>query len=175
MPELDVRAALAPVTPTGTIAISVDAIMSKLGAPRPLTVTDLVHGLDPVTLSFRLNAGTCTGSCEIVVSRDGGVTYTGRVHNSGGLDARYIAITSIPVVFGPMLVAHQSTAGGTFGLDPRDDDWHEVGQSQLAANDWWAFRGAAVRATTQFGTNTGAFEILSSVVGAGTGVWVFSL
>jgi hypothetical protein len=169
------RAALAPLRPPGAPVISVDAALHTLHAPRPASLRELVSMLDPVRLSFPLNDGTCAGSCELVVSHDGHVTYTGHVHNSGALDARYIAITSVPVTFGPLLVAHQSTAGGTLGLDPRDDDWHVDGDSPLVAGDWHGFRQAVASAKTVFGANTGATEILTSFLGAGTGVWLFTL
>jgi hypothetical protein len=155
--------------------IFVNRVLGTLGIPRPITLREVIHGLEPVTLQFSLNDATCEGSCTIVVSLDGKVSYNGHVHNSGALDARYIAITSIPVTPSPVLIGHQGTAGGTFGLDSRNDDWNEKGTSHLAASDWWSFRTAAAHATTQFGASTGLFEVVSSLFGAGTGEFIFSL
>ncbi len=155
--------------------ITVNHVLGTFGIPRPIALREAIQGLQPVTLRFSLNDATCEGFCTIVLSLDGKVSYSGHVHNSGALDARYIAITSIPVTPSPVLIGHQGTVGGTFGLDPRGDDWDEKGTSHLAASDWWSFRTATARATTQFGASTGLFEVVSSLFGAGTGEFVFSL
>ena len=80
--------------------------------------------LHPITLSPRVNAGTCTGSCEIVLQPDGRVQFSGHVHNSGALAARYMIITSFTVPgVGPVIIAHRGHAGGTLSVDIRDSDW----------------------------------------------------
>jgi hypothetical protein len=174
--DIRLRTALATVVKAQpSAAVSLNVVLETFRIPRPIVLRDVIGGLDPITLRFPLNDATCAGFCSIVVSPDGKVNYSGHVHNSGALDARYIAITSIPVTPAPVLIAHQSTAGGTFGLDPRDDDWDQEGFSRLAASDWWSFRTAASRARTDFGASTGAFEVVSSLFGAGTGEFIFSL
>jgi hypothetical protein len=173
VPNTGLRAALAPLNPSSPT--SLDAILETLGVSRPTSCREIIAGLQPVKLAVRLNDGTCSGSCEIDVAPDGHVKYVGHVHNSGLLDVRYIAITSVPVVFEPVLIAHQGTVGGTVGIDARDEDWHEQGQSELIRTNWWAFRRASANARTQFGTSTGVTEILTSLIGAGTPAWVFEL
>ena len=176
-PDIHVRSALTPVVAG---QISVNSVLRRIGAARPVGLIEVVRGLEPVTLHFRLDDATCSGFCDITLSRDGRVRYRGHVHNSGLLDARYIAITSIPVAPAPVLIAHQSSAGGTVGLDPRDDDWDLKGTSRLAADNWWSVRTAALRARTDFGASTGAFEVVSSLfgtalLGVAAGELVFSI
>jgi hypothetical protein len=155
--------------------VSLNVVLETFHIPRPIALRDVIQGLEPITLRFPLDDATCAGFCSATISPDGKVNYKGHVHNSGALDARYIAITSIPVAPSPVLIAHQSTAGGTFGLDPRDDDWDQQGFSRLAASNWWSFRTAASNARTDFGASTGAFEVVTSLFGASTGEFVFSL
>jgi hypothetical protein len=35
------------------------------------------------------------------------------------------------MTFGPVIIAHQETVGGTVGTDPRDEDWQAQGRSKL--------------------------------------------
>jgi hypothetical protein len=169
------RAALAGVAPPGPGPLSVGAVLDRLRFGRPASLRGLVAGIEPVTLSFPLDDGTCAGTCQLVASPDGRVVFTGHVHNSGGLDARYGVIASVPMNAGPVLLPHQGTVGGTFGLDPRDEDWRADGVSRFIADDWAGFRAGTARARADFGTHTGAFEVFTSFVGAGTGEWVFTL
>lgn len=146
--------------------LSVNVVLEAFRIPRPIRIQDVVAGLEPINLQSSFHDASCEGSCSIVISHDGRVSYSGHVHNGGVLDARYMVITSIPTLTVPVLIAHQSSAGGTVGLDKRRDDWDLQGFSSEAASDWWSFRAATEHARTDFGASTGAFEVVSSLFGA---------
>lgn len=179
MADIQLRAALAPLAPNPSQTISVDAILHTIGVPRPVGCGDLVAGLTPLRLTADLHAGTCHGSCEILVELNGQVTYTGHVHNNGVIDARYTFITSIPVPFdigGPILLAHEGSVGGTFSpFESRDDGWQEITKSNFVRDHWWSLRQNSGKTNTQFSTGTGLFEVFMSALGTATPTWIFRL
>lgn len=172
------RTALEPFVSGEAPTISVRAVMYTHGVSSPTSCAALVEGLAPLTLDIELNAGTCHGSCQIVLEASGQVTYRGHVHNNGVIDARYTVITSLPVSLelgGPVLLAHQGTVGGTFSPIYDDDDgWQDVTSSDYLRKNWWAVKNAGAAHTT-FGTGVGLYEAFISSLGPVTPSWLFRL
>src|SRR3972149_11346146 len=189
--SLSVRTSLAARVPPGTGIVSIQTIAQGLLAAFPITFRDIVGLLEPIKLTFQLDAGTCSGSCELIMSSDGLVHYTGRVHNSGALAASYAAITSFPTLtehttfpaavaalvaaLGPVVIAHKGHVGGTFSFDTRDSPWDKTATDARIADNWVAVREAVMSARTDFGTNTGALELIDGFVSGATGIFVFGL
>jgi hypothetical protein len=155
--------------------VSIRAIAQALHLGFPLSVRDLVAIVEPIKLSFRLDSGTCSGFSEITMTNDGRVHYTGNVHDSGALAARYIAITSFDVSGQALVIQHQGHVGGTFSLDTRDSSWDLTSINSFVAENWAAVKASSASARTQFGTGTGAFEIIDGLVTGGGSLFVFSL
>lgn len=107
---------LAALGAEGESAASVRGILTAHGFAPPISVRDLAGALAPIRLRFELTPSTCSGWCELAVTPDGTVDYSGHIHNSGLADIRYCTITSVPIPGGPMLVGHQGFVGGTLGL-----------------------------------------------------------
>jgi hypothetical protein len=159
----------------------------RLGAP--ISFRDLV--LEPVKLAFPLNAVTCSGSCEVTLSRDGTVHFTGRVHDSGALAASYVVIVSFPTLtdhtsfppevldkvgaLGPVVMEHKGHVGGTLSFDTRDSTWDKTATKRRIADFWIGVKAAAGSAKMQFGVGTGAVEMIDAVLSGATGLFVFSL
>jgi hypothetical protein len=189
--SISMRTSLASRILQGTGIVSIRTVANGLHAVFPITFRDIVGLLEPIKLTFQLNAGTCSGSCEITMSSDGLVHYTGRVHDSGALAASYAAITSFPTLtehtifpaavaalvaaLGPVVMAHKGHVGGTFSFDSRDSTWDKTATDVRIADNWVAVREAATSARTDFGTNTGALELIDGFVSGATGIFVFGL
>lgn len=122
------------------------------------------------------------------MTNDGVVHYTGKVHDSGALAASYVAITSFPTLTDsttyppaiaglvwPVVVGNKGHVGGTFSFDSRDDTWNKTGTDPRIAENWAGVKAAAASARTDFGTDTGAIDLLDGLVNAATGTFVFSL
>ncbi len=188
---INVRTSLATRIPPGMGIVSMRTIANGLHTAFPITLSDIVGLLEPIKLTFQLSGATCSGSCELIMSSDGLVHYTGRVHNSGALAASYAAITSFPTLtehtifptavaamvaaLGPVVVAHKGHVGGTFSFDSRDSTWDKTAIDAHIADNWVAVREAAMSARTDFGTNTGALELIDGFVSGATGIFVFGL
>jgi hypothetical protein len=158
--------------------ISVRTVIGGLHLPFPIFFSDLIRLLEPIHLLFELHAGTCSGSCDITMRSDGFVHYSGTVHDSGGLAAAYVAITSLDISAAtgrPLLFPHKGHVGGTFSLDTRDSSWDQTITDAVIADNWVAITVAASTAKTEFGTGTGAIELLDGIVSAGSGIFVFGL
>lgn len=188
---IGLRASLESRIPQRGGIVSVRTVADGLHLSFPVFCRDLVNLLEPIQLTFKLNAGTCSGSCELTISSDGVVHYTGRVHDSGALAASYVAITSfptltdhtaspavaaaLPAVLRPVVVAHRGHVGGTFSFDSRDSTWDKTATDSRIADNWVAVKAAATSARTDFGTSTGALELVDGFVSGATGLFVFGL
>jgi hypothetical protein len=189
--NISVRTSLAARVPPGTGIVSIRTVANGLHPAFPITFRDIVGLLEPIKLTFQLNAGTCSGWCEITMSSDGLIHYTGKVHDSGALAASYVAITSFPTLIelttfpaavaalvaalGPVVISHKGHVGGTFSFDSRDSSWDETATDARIADNWVAVREAAMSARTDFGTNTGALELIDGFVSGATGIFIFGL
>jgi hypothetical protein len=173
-----VRTGVASRVSPPTAPIHLRAIASGLHLRLPLSVGTMLGLLDPLHLPSTLNAGTCSGSCELTLNSGGGVRFAGRVHNSGGLAAAYTVISSIPLqpsLGGPLLIKHKGHVAGTFAFGSRDDSWDRTTTSATVANNWVALKQAAHGARTDFGTGTGAIQLLNAIAAGATGAWVIHL
>jgi hypothetical protein len=189
--NISVRAGLAFRFSQETAIISIRTIADELHLRFPITVRDMVGLLEPIKLTFQLNSGTCSGSCEITMTSDGLVHYTGRVHDSGALAASYAAVTSFPTLtehttfpaavaalvaaLAPVVIAHKGHVGGTFSFDSRDSTWDKTATDARIAANWVAVKVAVTSARTDFDTGTGALELIDGVVAGASGIFVFSL
>jgi hypothetical protein len=169
------RDVLRRLRPDAGPATSVRSVLAASGFPPAVSLRDVDGAASTVRLRFGLNDATCAGWCELVVTPDGSVGYAGHVHNSGAVDLRYSVVTSVPVPGGPVLLGRQGSVSGTFGFGSRDDDWRQDGRSEFIARQWPQFRAGTRLARSDFGANVGPFEILTTIVGGGSGVWVFGL
>ena len=185
------RKSLASRVPKGTGIVSIRAVANRLHASFPITIHDIVGLLEPIKLTFQMNAGTCFGSCEITMSSEGVVHYTGRVHNSGALAASYVVITSFPTLtehtnfptavaaqvagLGPVVIPYKGHVGGTFSFDSRDSTWDKTATDVRIADNWAAVKAAVTSARTDFGTDTGALELIDGFFSGATGIFVFRL
>jgi hypothetical protein len=157
-------------------AISTLLVAQGLHLPFPVSVRDLVTTLEPIRATYSLNAGTCSGSCELTMTNEGVVRFRGTVHDSGALAASYVAIVALPVAsIGPVVISRRGQAGGTFSFDSRDDSWDETATDSRIANSWVAVKAAMPGADVRFGTDTGAIQLLDGLVAGGSGIFVFSL
>ncbi len=157
------------------LAGSVRSFVAAHGFPSAISLRELAAAMTPVRWRFELTPSSCSGWCDLIVSPDGRVEYSGHIHNSGLVDIRYCTITSVQMPGGPMLVGRQGSVGGTLGLDSRDDDWHQSGHSDVVSRNWAALRAASGAAKTQTSASIGITELLTTVVGGGSGFWVLSL
>ena len=189
--SLSVRMGLASRALPGDAVVSVRTIADRIHLPFPTSVRDLVAVLEPIKLSFPLSAPGVTGSCEVTLTSDGLVHYSGHVHANGALAASYAAITSFPTLtdrttysdsvaalvgaLGPVVIGHKGHVGGTLSFDTRDSDWDESTRDERLADNWAAVREAAASARTDFGTDNNAIDIVDGFVNLATGVFVFSL
>jgi hypothetical protein len=173
--SITVRTGLASRVQEGARFVSVRTVAQGLQLGFPLGFNDLVTILEPIELAYRLNSGTCSGSCEITMTNDGHVHYTGGVHDSGALAASYVAITSCDVRGRLLVIAHKGHVGGTLSLDTRDSNWDLATDYAFIADNWAAVKASSGAATTQFGTDTGSFEIIDGLFTGGGSLFVFSL
>jgi hypothetical protein len=171
-------------------SISFRSIADALHLRVPVTLLEVVTVLEPITLSFRLNSGTCSGSCRVELSNDGTVHFTGHVHDSGALSASYTAIVSFPTLtahtnfspevsalvagLGPVVIPNRGHVGGTLSLESRDDSWDKSTRHTHLAEHWAGVKAAVASARADFGTNTGAFELVDGLANLAGGTWVFS-
>jgi len=178
---MSLRASLNSRVPQSAAIISIGTVAAGLHLSFPISCRDLVAVLEPIQLAFELNAGTCSGSCAITMGNDGLVHYTGAIHDSGLLGAKYVAITSIPVIpftdgfVGPIIIAHLDHVGGTLSLSTRNSTWDETATDARIADNWAAVKRAAPSAKTQFGTDTGAIDLIDALATTASGVFVFKL
>lgn len=166
-------------------------IARGLRAGYPIGLADLVEHLKPITLTFPLNNGTLTGQCDVTLSNDGYVRFRGRVHESGAAAASYSVIVSFPSLstttsypprvaemvgsLGIIVLAHRGHAGGTLSFDTRGSTWDKATTHARIADHWSAVRIAAQSARMDFGTHTGALDVVDGILNGATGFWVFSL
>ena len=176
---ISVRQSLSPRVAAGTAPVSLETVVKDLHLRRPVWLRTLVDILQPIRLVFALNAGSCSGSCELVMASDGTVGYSGHVRDSGPLTVKYTVITSLPASAPgghPMLVIeHQGHAAGTFAFGSRSDSWDETAIAPVIAANWTSVRAAAPSATTKFGTDAAGFEAIEAVIAAASGGWVLHL
>ncbi len=175
---ISLRAGLPFQSSQETAIISIRSIVDGLHLRLPIAIRDMLDFLEPIKLVFELNAGTCSGSCEIVMMSNGLVNYTGKVHNSGALATSYVAITSLDISVatgGAIIIAHKGHVGGTFSFDTRNSTWDETVNDALIKENWIVTKKAATLAKTQFGTDTGALELIDGVVAGASGKFVFNL
>lgn len=188
--SISVLTSLVSRIPQRTGIVSIRTVANGLQLVFPITVRNIVGLLEPIKLTFQLNSGTCSGSGEITMTSDGLVHYTGRVHDSGALAASYAAITSFPTLtehtifsaavaalvaaLGPVVIAHKGHVGGTFSFDSRDSTWDKTATDVRIAANWVAVKVAVTSARTDFGTGTGALELIDGVVAGASGIFVFS-
>ncbi|MER8995034.1 MULTISPECIES: hypothetical protein [unclassified Mesorhizobium] len=151
------------------------SVSESLGLGIPVALRAIADVLEPVTLSFTLDAGTCSGECRLRLASDGSVQYAGRVHDSGALSASYAAIVSISLVGsadGPFLFPRRGHVGGTFSFESRDDDWDMNVRHTLVEKNWTALKAGLPSARVDFGTGTGAIELITGLASAATGGFV---
>jgi len=186
---ISARAGLASRVPPGSVT-SFRSIVDGLHLSVPVALGDVVTVLEPVTLDFPLNAGTCSGSCRVELSNDGQVHYTGHVHDSGALSASFVAIVNFPTLtaqtnyspadsalvgaLGPVVIPHRGHVGGTLSFDSRDEDWDKSVRHTHLAEHWAGVKLAVPSARADFGTDSGALEMLDGLANLG-GTFVFSL
>lgn len=192
---ISMRQTLAPSVsqPTGT-GIRMVAAGLHMSVPISfLHIVDLLH--EPISLSFQLNDGACSGSGEITMNIDGLVHYTGRVHNSGALAVSYTAITSFPSLgdekpedmtnsqaalvpmadIFPVLFAHEGHAGGTLSIDSRDSTWDKTTTDARIAKNWLEVKVAVASTRTDFKTGIGLIDFIDAIFSGATGTFIFGL
>jgi hypothetical protein len=189
--SISVRAGLALRFSQETAFSSIRTVADGLHLRFPIAVRDMVGILEPIKLTSQLNSRTCSGSCEIIISNDGLVHYTGSVHNSGGLAATYAVMTSFPTItdhtsfppdisnlvgiLGPVVITHQGHVGGTLSFDVRDSTWDKTATVARIAANWIAVKVAVTSARTVFDTDTSATELIDGVVAGASGIFVLNL
>ena len=188
---ISVRTSIVSRPPQQTGPFSIRTLADRLHLGVPITVRDIVELLEPIKLSFPLNSGTCSGACQVTITSDGIVHFTGRVHDSGALAAAYIAIVSFPTLtddttyppdivdmvgaVSPVVIAHRGHVGGTFSFDTRDSDWDLTGGDARIADNWRGAKAAATSAIVVFGTNNAVLDLVDGFFSAATGIFVFGL
>lgn len=188
---ISLRTNIASQPPLKTGSFSMRTLANALHLPVPFSIRDVAEVLEPIKLSFPLNSGTCSGSCEVTITSDGVVLYSGRVHDSGGLGVSFIAIVSFPTLtndtfyspeigqlvanVSPIVIAHKGHAGGTFSFDTRDTTWDLTGGDTRIAGNWLGAKAAATSAMVRFGTDNSILDLVDAFINAATGTFVFGL
>ena len=192
---ISMRQTLATPIPQRT-GISIRMVAAGLHLNVPISFLHLVDLLnEPISLTFQLNDGTCSGSGEVTMNIDGLVHYTGRVHNSGALPVSYTAITSFPSLgdekpedltnpqvalvptadIFPVVFAHEGHVGGTFSFDTRDSTWDKTATDARIAKNWLEIKVAVASTRTDFKTGIGVVDFIDALFSGATGTFIFGL
>jgi hypothetical protein len=105
----------------------------NIGPHAPLN-PDTVVTLDSGPVTSGLSIG---GNARLVMSRTGDTTFSGHMHNSGGLGIKYlltlIALTPSGLAYTSQ---HSGDTAGTFTSGSRDDDWTQTSFNDKIRDDW---------------------------------------
>lgn len=188
---ISVRTSIASRPPLQTGNFRMRRLSDALHLQVPISIRDVAEVLEPIKLSFPLNSGTFSGACEVTITSDGVVLFSGKVHDSGALGASFIAIVSFPTLtddtfytpeighlvaqISPVVIAHRGHAGGTFSFDTRDTTWNLTGGDARIADNWLGAKAAATSAIVVFGTNNSVLDLADAFINAATGTFVFGL
>jgi hypothetical protein len=173
---MSLRTGLASRAPIGSGIVSLRMVVSGLHLSFPSSFRDIIDVLQPIHASFKLDAGTCSGSCDIVITNDGVVRFTGKVHDSGALAAIYTVIVSLPVAsLGPVIIAHRGHVGGALSFDSRTETWDKTDRSSEISSSWAAVKAATPNAKALFGTGTSVTELIEGLIAGATGIFVFKM
>jgi len=90
--------------------------------------------------SGRFSADNVHASAQLFLQSDGGMLFSGQVHESGVFGDNFVlamALLDVKDSSGNTLVfVHQDTIVGQLGIGFSDKEWHESGFNQLVKDNW---------------------------------------
>jgi hypothetical protein len=133
---------------------SIHDLTAKLGMTFPVSLLDLLKALNdlvPAGVTYdsgRFAAGNVHVSSQLYLQSDGGVSFSGQVHESGVSGDNFVlamALLDVKDDSGNALVwVHSDTIAGQLDVGFSDKEWHDYGFNQLVKDNWDAVKNTRV-------------------------------
>jgi hypothetical protein len=144
----------------------------KLGMSVPVSLLDLPKTLNellPAGVTYdsgRFASGNVHASATLYLQSDGGMSFSGQVHESGVVGDNFVlamALLDVKDASGNTLVfVHQDTIVGQLNVGFSEKEWHEPGFNQLVKDNWDAIKHTRVE--TQLHVSTDPLQLIETVI-----------
>ncbi|MEH2001664.1 MAG: hypothetical protein V7L00_23470 [Nostoc sp.] len=139
----------------------------------PISLHDLPKALNellPAGVTYdsgRFAAGNVHASSQLFLQSDGGMSFSGQVHESGVVGDNFIlamALLDVKDASGNTLVfVHQDTIAGQLDVGFSNKEWHDFGFNQLVKDNWDAVKHTRVE--TRLHVSTDPLQLIETVIG----------
>lgn len=152
---------------------SIRDLALKLGMSFPVSLLALPRALNdllPAGVTYdsgRFAAGNVHASAQLFLQSDGGMLFSGQVHESGAVGDNFVlamALLDVQDASGNTLVfVHEDTIAGQVGVGFSDKEWHNPGFNQLVKDNWDAVK--RTRVETRLHVSTDPWQVTETVIG----------